>query len=87
MEQRKATLPLFHKLANLPAETLKKYMRPEIFHSRGWSHGVEQFQGKYDTGKGSFYVNCVQDEPVSIPGEADNSYGAGNVWVDAIPEM
>lgn len=66
VERRKATLPLFHQLANLPQDTLKKYERPEIFYSLGWSNGVEQFQGRYDTAKGSYYVNCCTDEPVPI---------------------
>lgn len=59
---RAITLPLFTKLANLPAEVLKKYTRPDIYHSLGWSCGVEQFQGKYDTSKGSYYVNCSRDK-------------------------
>lgn len=37
---RKATLPLFHKLATLPTEKLKKYEMPEIYYSKGWSCGV-----------------------------------------------
>jgi hypothetical protein len=56
-------------LANLPKETLKKYERPEIFHSQGWSCGVEQFQGKYDTSKGSYYVNCSSDASYKIKPE------------------
>jgi hypothetical protein len=40
---------------------------PEIYHSKGWSCGVEQFQGKYDTSKGSYYVNCAIDEAYQIP--------------------
>ena len=28
--------------------------------------GVEQFQGKYDTSKGSYYVNCCRDDPYPI---------------------
>ncbi len=68
-EQRKRTLKLFHKLANLPKETLKKYERPEIYHALGWACGVEQFQGKYDTSKGSYYVNCASDSPYPIAKE------------------
>ena len=93
-EQRRATLPLFYRLANLPKDTLKKYMRPEIFHSQGWSHGVEQFHGKYDTGKGSYYVNCVQDDPVPLTIEQEQHFTAeerkmftSNRWVEDIPEM
>ena len=35
----------------------------------GWSHGVEQFEGRYDTAKGSYYVNCSRDEPEEIKSE------------------
>ena len=93
-EQRKMTLPLFHKLANLPKETLKKYERPEIFHSQGWSCGVEQFQGQYDTSKGSYYVNCASDTSYPIPVYEDQYFTAEekklycpNKWVDDLPEM
>lgn len=89
VEIRKRTLPLFSKLASLPAETLRKYMRPEIYHSLGWSCGVEQFQGKYDTSKGSYYVNCSSDQPQPIS-ESDRQHysedelklNVGNIWVD-----
>lgn len=63
VETRKKFLPLSYKLANLPTEILKKYTRPEIYHSLGWSAGVEQFHGKYDVSKGSFYSLCAQDTP------------------------
>lgn len=39
-EARMAALPLIHRLANLPENKLTKYKRPEIYYSRGWSHGV-----------------------------------------------
>ena len=91
-EQRKKTLPLFHRLANLPPATLKKYERPEIYHSQGWSCGVEQFQGKYDTAKGSYYVNCSSDESYQIPVYEDQYFSneekklyTPNKWVDDIP--
>ena len=89
VEIRKATLPLFTKLATLPKGTLKKYARPEIFHSLGWSCGVEQFQGKYDTSKGSYYINCCTDKPQPISDEDRKYYtpeeikmNVGNIWVD-----
>ena len=69
-QQRKAPLPLFHRLANLPKDKLKKYERPQIFYSQGWSCGVQKFQGKYDTAKGSYYVNCASD--TSFPITAEN---------------
>ena len=67
-------------------------MRPEIHHSLGWSHGVEQFQGRFDTAKGSYYVNCCRDEPENIPPEWMKYYtpeeiqkNVGNVWIKEIP--
>lgn len=65
-EARRATLPSIWEVGNLPAETLKKYQRPEIFHSLGWSKGVEQYEGQYDDAKGSYYVNCCRDGPDQI---------------------
>lgn len=50
----------------MPAETLKKYERPEIYHSLGWSKGAEQYEGQYDDAKGSYYMNCCTDEPLKI---------------------
>ena len=69
-------------------------MRPEIHHSLGWSHGVEQFQGRFDTAKGSYYVNCCRDEPEQIKEEERKFYSeeeikqnVGNIWIKEIPEM
>ena len=38
-----------------------KNIRPDIFHSLGWSCGVKQFHGKYDISKGSFYLRAASD--------------------------
>lgn len=94
VEMRKSTLPLISQLANLPEKTLKKYTRPDIYHSLGWSCGVEQFQGKYDTSKGSYYVNCSRDDP-QVLSESDKLHftadelkmNAGNIWVSEIPDL
>ena len=56
-------LPLAFKLANLPADNLKSLTKPEYMHAVGWSHGVEQFKGKFDFSKGSFYANPIRDIP------------------------
>lgn len=61
VETRSKLLPQSYRLAHLPPNILKKYERPEIFHSLGWSCGVEQFHGKYDTSKGSFYSRVACD--------------------------
>lgn len=66
---RSNLLPQAYRLARLPADSLKKLARPEIYHSKGWSCGVEQFHGKYDTSKGSFYSNCVADVPPPLSPE------------------
>lgn len=82
-------MPLFTKLASLPKETLQKYMRPEIFHSLGWSLGVEKFHGKYDVSKGSYYFNVCRDNPTDIPEDVKHHYtedeikmNVGNKWIE-----
>jgi hypothetical protein len=63
-------------------------MRPEIFHCLGWSCGVEKFHGNYDVSKGSYYVNCCQDEPQKISEEDKKLFtpeelkmNVSNIWV------
>jgi hypothetical protein len=53
---------------------------------------VEQFQGKYDTSKGSYYVNCSTDEAFETTPETDKYFTAEerklfstNKWVEDIP--
>jgi hypothetical protein len=41
MEFRKRLLPLSYKLATMPENQLKTYERPDAYHSKGWSCGVE----------------------------------------------
>jgi hypothetical protein len=69
IETRKKLLPLSYRLANLKPEILKKYTRSDIFHSLGWSCGVEQFHGKYDVSKGSFYSRAASDSPLKLTEE------------------
>ena len=92
VDLRRRLLPLAHKLANLPIHHLQKYIRPDIFHSLGWSCGVEQFHGKYDITKGSFYSLAMQDTPEEIAPEdlkhfspAQLAMRQPNKWVDEIP--
>lgn len=73
-EARQKLLPQAWRLANLPPETLEKLKHPEVYHSRGWSCGVEQFHGKFDTGKGSFYMNCVRDIPKELTADEKKNY-------------
>mmetsp|Transcript_18321 Transcript_18321/g.42205 ORF Transcript_18321/g.42205 Transcript_18321/m.42205 type:complete len:534 (+) Transcript_18321:120-1721(+) len=76
VELRKRVLPQASKLANLPAEELRDLEKPESGYSIGWSHGRESFRiddsngthsvdgnpkRRYDTAKGSFYMNPFAD--------------------------
>jgi len=92
VEARRDLLPQARRLANLPPASLEKLTRPEIYHSIGWSCGVEKFHGKFDTSKGSFYSNCVTDNPKELPAEEKKHYTekelklrVPNVWVPEIP--
>jgi hypothetical protein len=40
---------------------LEKLEKPEISYGRGWSRGKEKFQGKYDSLKGSFYADPLEE--------------------------
>ena len=78
----------------MPQDTLKNYERPEIYHTRGWSKGAEQFEGQYDDAKGSFYINCCTDDPITIAKEDLHLYtedelkvNAQNVWVNDLPDL
>jgi isopenicillin N synthase-like dioxygenase len=83
VEAREKLLPLAHQLGSLGPEKLKKLEIPESYYSVGWSHGKEQFSGKYDFAKGSFYSNPIFDQPKSDP-EAQAKglvgYAYPNVW-------
>jgi hypothetical protein len=48
--------------------------KPEISYDRGWSRGKEKFQDKYDTLKGSFYADPLE--------EVGNGKLAKNEWPD-----
>ena len=61
-EKRKKLLPYAQKLARLDKKVLESLECPEKFYSVGWSHGREQFMGKPDMLKGSYYCNPVNDE-------------------------
>ncbi|KAL4469872.1 hypothetical protein ABPG72_011093 [Tetrahymena utriculariae] len=90
VEARKKLLPLAFKLANLPKENLQKLVKPEFMHAIGWSHGVEQFKGKFDFSKGSFYANPVCDMPDEISEEQkkDGAFVAPNFWPkEELPEL
>ncbi|KAL4463191.1 hypothetical protein ABPG74_007192 [Tetrahymena malaccensis] len=82
-EYRSSLLPLGHQLANLPQEKLDKLTRPELFYSSGWSHGKEQFRGRVDTSKGSFYGFPLNDTPITqLDGNLAEKGGViqRNIW-------
>lgn len=70
---RKRLLPRASELAKLPSEELRALEKPETGYSIGWSHGRESFRvdtnetesgapkRRYDTAKGSFYMNPFAD--------------------------
>jgi len=77
-------------LANLPEEELTKLEKPEAKWLVGWSCGKETLQdGRYDTLKGSYYVNCRQEVVnmyANVEAELANrypsfpEYTASNIW-------
>ncbi|KAF1813700.1 Clavaminate synthase-like protein [Eremomyces bilateralis CBS 781.70] len=85
-ELRAKLLSYASYLANLPAEELSKLESPQSHYLVGWSCGKETLKdGKYDTLKGSYYVNCASgfdtaraDLEKKFPGFPE--YTAPNVW-------
>ncbi|KAF2435923.1 Clavaminate synthase-like protein [Tothia fuscella] len=88
VQHRQILLSYSSYLANLPKEQLEKLENPEAKWLVGWSCGKEKLKdNKFDTAKGSFYVNCnpsfadteVQAELAekypSFP-----EYTASNIW-------
>ncbi|KEQ93860.1 hypothetical protein AUEXF2481DRAFT_311474 [Aureobasidium subglaciale EXF-2481] len=82
---RKTLLSYSSYLANLPQAELEKLENPESSYLVGWSCGKETLKnGRYDTLKGSYYANPVQDSTLhqkaiemfpNLP-----EYNAANVW-------
>ncbi|KAJ9646419.1 hypothetical protein H2201_001381 [Coniosporium apollinis] len=77
-------------LANLPQEELAKLESPDSHYLVGWSCGKETLKdGRYDTLKGSYYVNCADGfEDPGVQKKLVNDYPsfpeytAPNVWPD-----
>ncbi|EPS42551.1 hypothetical protein H072_3468 [Dactylellina haptotyla CBS 200.50] len=73
-------------LANLPAEQLSALECEEAKWLVGWSCGKEKLaNGRYDTLKGSYYVNCAWYKDPNLDGaEGDYpdlpEYTKGNIW-------
>ena len=56
----------------------------EYMYQRGWSCGVEKFEGKYDFSKGSFYANVLRDRACEMTIKLEKELGimteCSNVW-------
>ena len=64
VELRTKVLLLSKKVAELSPQELEEITLPEKFFSIGWSHGKEQFRGRYDLAKGSFYLDPFREANV-----------------------
>ncbi|THZ03142.1 Clavaminate synthase-like protein [Aureobasidium pullulans] len=91
---RKALLSYSSYLANLPQAELEKLENPESSYLVGWSCGKETLKdGRYDTLKGSYYANPVQNPALhkmaieKFPNLPE--YNAANIWPsnDLLPEF
>ncbi|KAF2128171.1 Clavaminate synthase-like protein [Dothidotthia symphoricarpi CBS 119687] len=73
-------------LGNLSEDELKKLESPASMWLVGWSRGKETLKdGRYDTLKGSYYVNCAPDFEKTQHSVAERypsfpEYTAPNVW-------
>jgi isopenicillin N synthase-like dioxygenase len=76
------TLPLAHKLVNLPKESLAKLEHPDSLYNVGWSFGKEKLGDKPDTKKGSFYFNPLTDDPRPELREKYPWCMPANIWPD-----
>ncbi|KAF1988585.1 Clavaminate synthase-like protein [Aulographum hederae CBS 113979] len=87
-ELRRRLLSYSSYLANLSEDELQKLESPESHYLVGWSCGKETLtNGRYDTLKGSYYVNCAPafEEPSKQADLAQKypffpEYTAPNVW-------
>ncbi|KAH7138652.1 hypothetical protein B0J11DRAFT_22074 [Dendryphion nanum] len=85
-ELRAKLLSYSSALANLPQDELDKLESPASKWLVGWSCGKETLKdGRYDTLKGSYYVNCApsfdeHQDSVAKKYPAFPEYTAPNVW-------
>lgn len=85
-ENKHRLLSLTEKIVELPPDALKDLERPEINYGLGWSHGKEQFMGKPDTKKGSYYgILHVHNE---LTGKSTKKTPDRNHWpIKTLPEL
>ncbi|KAH0542134.1 hypothetical protein FGG08_003434 [Glutinoglossum americanum] len=88
LELRRRLLLASSQIANLPTEDLKLLECPEAKWLVGWSCGKETLKdGKYDTLKGSYYINCAFYKDPSLSSAQGHypdfpEYTAPNIWPD-----
>eukprot|EP00742_Colponemidia_sp_Colp-10_P002415 GILJ01002575.1.p1 GENE.GILJ01002575.1~~GILJ01002575.1.p1 ORF type:complete len:417 (-),score=45.76 GILJ01002575.1:199-1413(-) len=82
LKLRENLLPLASRFARLPDPVKEKYVHAKSFYSFGWSHGKEQFEGKPDLAKGSYYNNPQYDRPTEDTRliEEFPEYCHPNIW-------
>lgn len=89
--KRQGLLPLARAFANLKEEVKAKYEDGESHFSFGWSHGKEKLSnGAFDTFKGSFYNNPLENRPCDDAElmKQHPSYLRPNVWpTDDLPAL
>jgi isopenicillin N synthase-like dioxygenase len=90
LKAREELLVLSQRFAVLPDAVKQKYAHPESKYSFGWSHGVENLEGKPDTSKGSYYNNPMYDKPVANEKliEQYSPFIHPNIWpTEDLPEL
>jgi isopenicillin N synthase-like dioxygenase len=89
-EARENLLVLGRQFALLPEDIKQKYAHPESKYSFGWSHGIENLEGKPDTSKGSYYNNPMYDKPVASQKliEQYSPFIHPNIWpTEDLPQL
>lgn len=82
------TLPIAHKLVNLPESTLKSLEHSDSLFNSGWSFGKEKLGEKPDMNKASYYFNPLSDDPRPETRELYPWALPANRWPEAeLPEF
>jgi isopenicillin N synthase-like dioxygenase len=88
---RQALLPLAASLAQLPPDVKLSLEDPLSSFNFGWSQGKEKLEnGSFDSNKGSFYANPLDDRPTKDPTllEQQPAYCRPNIWpTEQLPEL
>ncbi|CAL5228686.1 g11861 [Coccomyxa viridis] len=91
LELRREVLPLTAEFVALPENVRESYADPASSYSFGWSHGKEALEdGVFDTLKGSFYANPMQDN-IHMEDRLQQqypSYCRPNIWPEKhLPQL